>query len=354
VDNFRDDQSEPTSGRSRFVPVNVHVLSEHIFCPRAALLAHESGEDTGDEEPRLGPRLDGFEDYSEHQFTEELLKAWNDFLRWFIHVAVALLLVLGVLKYVSVFWAAIASFLLMLFALEAWAALERIVAVRREWALFRAAPKTTIDLAPRSHYTINWWTLRKAGFDCSKPAEPYPDHEERLYGKPWRILTLTKDTTLRIPVVRKHRGEHKWGEQHVARAVAYCHLLKVCERADAPFGVLMFAGCYECVVIPNTSRVQFKFRNDLEDARQFVAKVEREGYEPPAPNDNRCNGCHQGKPRRYVPGQSETVLNGQTRTPVLTRARNGKHYHSNCQDRFEDAPPPHKDAVRLGIALPRS
>ena len=44
----------------RFQGSNVHVLSEHVFCPRAAILALESGEDEGDEEPWLGPRLDLF------------------------------------------------------------------------------------------------------------------------------------------------------------------------------------------------------------------------------------------------------------------------------------------------------
>ena len=75
-------ESAVPSARSRFPrrseDVKVHVLSEHVFCPRAAMLAHESGEDSGDEEPLLGPRLDGLADYDEHRFVEELRKAWSD------------------------------------------------------------------------------------------------------------------------------------------------------------------------------------------------------------------------------------------------------------------------------------
>jgi hypothetical protein len=97
-----------------------------------------------------------------------------------------------------------------------------------------------------------------------------------------------------------------------------------------------------------------EFWKALEDAREFLAKVEQDGYKPPAPTDNRCKGCNQGKPRLYVPGESETVLKGERRAAILSKARNGKHYHSNCQDRFDDAPPAHEKAVWLGIARPRA
>ncbi len=348
----RENELNPSGTRSQLTSVNVQVVSEHFYCPRAGLLAYESEDDTEDEEPRLGPRLDGFADYDKHRFAEELQAAWDSLVRLLTLVAPALLLVLGMFHFVSLFWAAMASWPLIYFTFELWGTFMRIASLRREHALFEAAPVLEVDREPKEHYQINWWSLRKAGFDCRKPADSHSDHEQRLAGRPWRILT--KDTTLHIPVVRKHRGGRKWGRQHVIRVAAYCHLLKVCQLADAPFGVLMFNDSYECVVIPNTSSAQLEFWKALEDAREFLAKVEQDGYKPPAPTDNRCKGCNQGKPRRYVPGESETVLKGERQVPILSKARNGKHYHCNCQDRFDDAPPPHEKAVWLGIARPRA
>ena len=60
--NADDDSKFSHTARFKF-PTNrtsgigVHVLSEFLFCPRAALIASESGRDEGDEEPNLGPRL---------------------------------------------------------------------------------------------------------------------------------------------------------------------------------------------------------------------------------------------------------------------------------------------------------
>ena len=73
-------ETPSTQGRSsNLEEVRVHVLSEHVFCPRAAVLAMESGDDNGEEERLLGPRLDGFEDYDEQRFAEELHISWKQF-----------------------------------------------------------------------------------------------------------------------------------------------------------------------------------------------------------------------------------------------------------------------------------
>ena len=51
---------------------NVHVLSEYVFCPRAAVLADGRGDDTGEEERELGPKLGSFADFDEARFAELL------------------------------------------------------------------------------------------------------------------------------------------------------------------------------------------------------------------------------------------------------------------------------------------
>ena len=43
-----------------------------------------------------------------------------------------------------------------------------------------------------------------------------------------------------------------------------------------PFGVLMFAGSYDCVIIPNTTKARFEFENALEDVQELL-QVQRLG-----------------------------------------------------------------------------
>lgn len=328
--------------------VRVHVLSEHVYCPRAAILAMESGDDNGEDEPQLGPRLDGFWDYDEHRFVEELHAAWGQLRLWLTLVAPAILLVLVVWRLVSPLWGIAASLPLFYLAAQLWDAGMRIVDLVRERAKFDAAPPTNIDLAPQQIREVNWWSLRKAGFDCRKPADPHRDPGERLVGKPWRVLTKG---TLRIPVIRKHRGERVWRPQHVVRIAAYCRLIETCEGGESPFGVLMFADSYECMVIPNTAGAKFQFEKALEDVREFLGIYEGGKFVPTEPTDHRCSGCHWGRPCEHVAGKTDTILNGMSLTPLRTRAKK-KYFHCPCGDRFQWVPP-HDDSVALGIAEAR-
>lgn len=80
-----DDSDFSHASRFKFATprkIAVHVLSEHVFCPRAALITYESGSDEGDEEPNLGPRLDMFIDYDEHKFIEAIHKSWGEMRLW--------------------------------------------------------------------------------------------------------------------------------------------------------------------------------------------------------------------------------------------------------------------------------
>jgi len=331
--------------------VEVHVLSEFVFCPRAAILALESGKDTGDEEQSRGPKLDSFVDYSEHRFVEALENAWGRVRLWGTLMAPALLLVLAAWWLHSPFAAVVVSLPLVVLAAKMWETFREIVRLIREFSAFQAATPVEIDLTSTEVREVNWWSLRKAGFDCLKPRDSYQDHAEQLSGRPWRLLI--KDTVVRVPVVRKHRGKRDWGKQHVVRLAAYCRLIEACESADAPFGVLMFAGSYDCVLIPNTPETRERLQRALDDARRFIIIHSGGEFAPVAPNDNRCRGCHLGKPRWFVANGSETELDGKKLRPRLTRQPNADKksplYHCNCGDRF-DWVPPHEHAVELGIA----
>ena len=51
----------------------------------------------------------------------------------------------------------------------------RIVQLVRERMRFEAAAPAAIDLAAQEVRKVNWWSLRKAGFDCLKPVDAIGD-----------------------------------------------------------------------------------------------------------------------------------------------------------------------------------
>ncbi len=338
-------------GPSRFesgIPdVGVHLLGEHVFCPRAAQLALESAEEERDEESLLGPKLDWFGDFDQGRFIEALHAAWGEFLRWLTWLAPALLLVFVVWLTTSWFWALVATVPTAVLLAKLWDTIETVIQIVRERATYRAAIPTTIDLTSPEIREVDWWSLRKAGFDCIKPQTKNRDAAERLVGKPWRLL-VHQGGAMRIPVIRKHKGNRDYGRQHVVRMAAHCHLLEACERAHAPFGVLLYGGTYDCVLFPNTAAAKSHLQRELVKYREFLQFIKSGGVLP-EPTDPRCSGCHRGKPRRYLPGKTETVLNGEILPVFPTKNTQGRRFHCDCGDRFTWVPR-HRDAIELGIA----
>ena len=335
-------------GGGRFVPhsraIGVHALSEFVFCPRAGLLARESGPgDTGEEQPSLGPRLDGFHDYHEQRFTEEIHAAIGAARMWLTCLAPALLLVFIVWNVVSPFGGLVSSLPAVYVTALLWDAILVIATLVRERSVLRNAPAISVELAPKEITKINWWTLRKAGFDCVRLRDAHRD--EALIGKPWRLLI--KDTQWRIPVIRKHRGEPTWGPQHVVRAAAYCRLVERCEGGRAPFAILLFANSYDGVVIPNTPEHQRQLDRALEEFDRAAERSDQGQAIPPAPTDDRCRGCGWGEPVSvHVP----TVLNGQTIPPLKIEGIARGEWHCACGDQFRWTPP-HGDIERLRDAV---
>ncbi|MBA3313060.1 MAG: hypothetical protein H0T47_07200 [Planctomycetaceae bacterium] len=174
----------------------MHVLSESVFCPRAAILAVESGRDTGDEEQERGPKLDAFVDYDQHRFVEALEDAWGRVRLWLTLMAPALLIVLAAWRLHSPLAAVVASLPLFVLAAMMGETFRRIVKLVREYGAYQAATPVEIDLTATEIREVNWWSLRKSGFDCLKPRDSYQDHGEQLSGKPWRVLI--KDTVVRM------------------------------------------------------------------------------------------------------------------------------------------------------------
>lgn len=326
--------------------IGVHVMSEHVFCPRAGLIAYESGEDEGQEEKRLGPRLGGFYEYDEHRFAEAIAERCAEMRLWLTLSAPAGFLALVAWRVISPLAGAVALGPLLYLVARFWDSTRELLALVRERRMLRKARVVEIDMRPEKSYEVNWWSLRKAGFDCLKLHEALRDRKDGVAGKPWRLLT--KGNTVGIPVFRKHRGERVWHEQHVMRIAAYCRLIERCEGRKAPFGVLMFAGSYDCVVIPNSQHAQRKLDRVLSEAREFVWHQGQGKFIPAAPEPGRCRKCPLGRPRVYRLGETDTELDGVAIAPLRTRAKNGQLYHSVCGDRFTWVPP-HERARELGI-----
>lgn len=326
--------------------VSVHVLGEHVFCPRAAQLAVESKREEEEEVRPLGPRLDWFGDFDERRFAEALHLAWREFWICLTFLTAATMVAFAVGYATTWFWGWLASLFAVALLMKLWHALLGVIQVVRERSALLGATPVEID----PHFTdirpVNWWALRRAGYDCRLPQEKNYDSEECVAGKPWRILV--KDNTIHIPVIKK-LGDHSYGKQHIVRLAAHCRLMEACENARAPFGVLIFSGSSECVLFPYGESAKLELADALHEVREFLMQVANGTFKMPHPTDRRCSGCHHGRPRSYIVGISETVLNGLRLLPRLGKSAKGGRYHCTCGDRY-DWVPGHRSAITLGIA----
>lgn len=330
--------------------IGVHVLSEYVFCPRAAVIASESNGDGGDEEPNLGPRLDLVIDYHEHTFVEALKLAWGETRLWVTLLAAGVFIVMIVGYLTSVATSLVLSLPVFILLARCWETVKQIAALVRAQRQYRNAPDVVIDQHASDIRNLSWWSLRKAGFECSKAPDRFEVPNCRVVGKPWRLL---KKGGLMIPVIRRRRGSLQWGAQHEVRLSAYCDLIEKCTGGEAPFGVVLFSGTDSCVVIPNNKIRQETYKEALKHAIRLMAPP-NDGPPTSPPSDDRCSGCVNGKPRLFQPGKSDTVLDGKplsacTANSVYPDGNFRGAFHSICGDRFRWAPP-HQDAIALGIA----
>lgn len=332
--------------------LSVHVLSEHVFCTRAGVIASESGADTGDEERELGPRLDPYIDYDEHKFLEALRQASGEIRLWLTWLAPATFVLFISILFDAPFVAVWVSLPVLILLGKTGEGLMTIIELIRERTKFRSAPVIELDLAPTKVTHANWWSLRKAGFVCDRLKERLEVPDGTLTGNPWRILT--KRNTINVPVIRRQRGRSEWFPQHEVRLIAYCRLIEQTMGGKCPFGVILFGGTSNCVIIPNSLDRQKQTRLAIDDIHEWQGIQLLQPTQPPPPSGNQCAGCALGKPRLYRAGSSETILNGKA-LPACTASGDARSnessrekYHSDCGDRFEWVPR-HDRAKELGI-----
>lgn len=326
--------------------LGVRVVSEMIFCPRAGLIAYELSKqgklldgDEGDAE--TSPRLDWLPDYNDDLIYEALQQRWDE-VYWVLKIAIWWAIGTAVMFFAVD--SGLGGLLAVPFAvLPFWLVPQgrQILELERRWRAYRRAQNTLqISELGSEERTVNWWQLRKAGFAVTKPQEPNVHREWQLAGCPFLVLRYQ---ALAIPVFRKHRGQRDVHSQNRARIAAYCQLLEWCERAQSPFGIMLFAGSYDAVIIPNNARSQAIFRDGLLQARAVI-KAADAGDPPGLPTRNQCVGCPLGYPKAFRPGETDAHLSVLPGSFTPRTGVDGRGYHCVCGDRFEWLPP-HQRAI---------
>lgn len=321
--------------------LGVDLLAKFEFCARAGLLSAEiPSEDTGEEED-MPQRLDYLPDYEEviirHRLTSLMRNFWLisgsllielSGVGYFAKDRMELSVLCGVVMVVSLFW---------------WFGVFRAITIlrRRLDAAEQATPREP-DEGHLIEESFNWWDLRKAGYQVDRMPEPMIDPGRGLIGRPWRVL---RKGDIRVPVFRKHRGDQTVHSQQRARIAAYCHLIETCEGSRAPFGLVLFAGSYDAVLVPN-SRSNKNLLDATMVTAQSVLRRAAERQHPEAPAKSCCRSCPLGSPVA-VSGMSVTSLeSNECVYPVV--GLGGQRFNSACGDRFLWIPP-HERAERLRL-----
>ena len=176
--------------------------------------------------------------------------------------------------------------------------------------------------------------------------EPMIDRSHGLAGRPWRVL---RKGELRIPVFRKHRGDRNVHSQHRVRISAYCHLIEACEGSSAPFGLVVFAGSYDVVVIPNNTANQSAFAAALRLARQLFGAKSARGERSTLPAPSACYSCPLGLPRIVEAVETAPAASVSQHPVHSATGVESREFHSLCGDRFAWIPP-HELAKSLRLS----
>jgi hypothetical protein len=320
--------------------IGVHVLTEFVFCPRAGLCIYEENLDDTGEELFVQANLDYMPRYDLHQIEDALRRIWGKM--WAIALAgLAVVALSGLLAWLVEPEAIWLGFVGM--AGAAWKIKPLFKdAMRLAWRQRQCltAKAREPDRDSMEIQKVNWWELLHAGFRSIAYKDNLPDHTWKLRGRPKRVLLRGSD---RIPVFFMRHGEARIYPQHKVRMAAYCHLLRECEVAQSPYGIVIFPESYEGVAIPNSPGTRKLFHDALVTARGVVLKSREPGGDPEPPTNPRlCARCHVGKPRMHRPGETEHRSRGQILAARCAQGVDGRDYHSHCGDRFGWIPPHEK------------
>ena len=322
--------------------IGVHLLSQFEFCPRAAVVTFEqTSEDSGEDE--APQRLDYLPDYDERLIRDRLNRMMNRF--WLLS------LLLGAGLYGVCYASSWKAELLVLAMLPAAVVLYYLFSTVASVAILRRRLDAAVNSAPREpdplnpvEESLNWWELRKAGYEVIRLSDSMTDSDIGMVGKPWRLL---RKGDLFIPVFRKHWGDRLVHSQHRIRMAAYCDLTERSTGGKSPFGIVLFAGGNDVLVLPATRQGQDNYSRVLQEARASMSSFVRRCEAMPA-ESAACLNCPHGRPEQFSKLKEKTSAPLQT-TPVrIVVGISGERYHSLCGDRFQWIPP-HTDAIDQGL-----
>lgn len=310
--------------------ISVHVLAEFVFCQRAAINAFL--DDRPDEERAPILRLDYQPSYELHELQNRMEDLGKTIFRLSLVASTffAAGLLLGYLVNAAIFLGGLAATIVV-----GRSVVRDIWGVIRLWQDYQAAEEAFADepnIHVQSDEPVDWWSLLAAGFSSQKCHLPLADVDLRLIGRPWRIL---RRGNLAIPAyVRNTKQELK--PQQKMRIVAYCHLIRQCQGADAPYGIILDPGTFGGTAVKASHRDMPLLRSNVNLIRRIIIDFLRHGQKPDPPLFlTVCHKCQHGCPRRVRIGKSETRSLGRVVPTFCCESReNEQEYHSNCGDRF--------------------
>lgn len=324
--------------------LGVFVLTEFVFCPRAGLCAHESGFEEKEELPPVS--FFSFDPlYSLSEIETGIEQAMNELLWHAAGVALSAggglllsLLVdpfLGLAGVLGLIW-------FLTFATRCGIRLHRLNEQRKE-AL--AAQLREPDPKSEVEQKVHWWDFARAGFETQEVREALVDEALNFSGRPKRLL---RRGNMVIPVWRMPHYRNELFPQNYVRLAAYCHLIRasIGNEIESPYGVILFGHGFDGVAIPFTAARSNEFLKALDEARQTI----RRATAPESPTC--CVKCPYGRPKRYVPDETDHVCLGKALHPCTATAPDDKRFHSLCGDRFRWLPP-HAATKELELELHR-
>jgi len=324
--------------------INVHTLSEFVFCQRAGLISQfEDREDTGEEESV--PNLNYLPLYDVEEIDRKIEECRQEIVVLaivVISVAILGLISLAFLPFIQGGFAF--GFSVAVAAYPAWMLFERFIRYTRLFSLREAYfcdegryPNMDND----SVEEFDWRRIISYGFDLRKSNTSFYDAKLNVAGTPWKLLRRKNEC---IPVFRckpttpKHAGPKKIAEdwiyqQHHVRMAAYCELIESSTNYTARFGIVLFAGEFRAFAVKLTDASRKALRIELKRARQTIPQRWSQ-----KPNANLCSKCRLGSLQNYESGKTDLVWHGN---PVKENSVliHGYHKHSKCGDAFKWLPP---------------
>lgn len=333
-------QSKGLSATSETPWFGVHVLSQFGFCERAGLIEYEQAtDDEGEEEDfeAPGPRLDYVPEFEPHLIQRDV-GARLEIVKRRLAIAGGIFAAVNLIVGIAVGFPWILPSLLVTLVTGLWLCgvpIRKFQLAQSRWREWESARAAEPDPNHPDAQPVHWFCLLRAGYEALPMRDKLRDPRLHLAGKPWRILR--KGNAL-IPVFRIKRGRNlHLRRSHFIRMAAYCHLLKVAEGCESPFGIVLYPESYRGMAVRNDPRNRNLFHSTLREARAIVTRS-CAGQDPGPPMDQRvCSGCPCGFPR--VEGRIDTIRFGEPLPAYSVAGVDDRPYHSQCGDRFRWVPP---------------